>query len=256
MAVLIDSENVRRTLQLHYGSVDLERIIKELLSIADEWGEAIVRQAYGDWGMNPVHGRLYQRMGFQPEMVLTKESGGDRSDMEMALDAHELLLQRAEVEGFMFVTGDSDFRAVIRRCRGRGKKVIVVGFSVNTGRELLAEADQFIALDARLSLIRERVEPGTPPELDLERVILALDDVCSRLPFVHLKYFRDSVLTPTMGVADDLNSRNATIRQLVDQGLVRTGKIPSRDGKNEVTTMVLVRDHPIVMAVLKPKESA
>lgn len=256
LAVFVDSENVRRTLQLHFSRADIAPVIKELHAICGELGQAIVRNAYGDWALNPSHSRLYQNAGFQPILVLTKESGPDRSDMEIALDAFQMLLSQSEIEGFLFVSGDADFRTVIRRIRSRGKKAYVAAFSVNMARELLGEADQAFAIDARLGLIPAPVAAGTPDGLDVERIIRALDDLSSRFPFVHLAHFRDKVMTPEMGAGDDQFSRNAAISSMIQSGFLRTSKQPNRDGSRELTTLELVRDHPVVMEALQNRSGA
>lgn len=253
LAILVDSENVRRTLQLHFQRSDIAPVIKELHDLCGELGVAIVRHAYGDWGLNPSHSRTYQNAGFQPVLVLTKESGPDRSDMEMALDAFQMLLTQQEIDAFVFVSGDADFRAVIRRIRGRGKKAFVAAFSVNMARELMGEADGTYALDARLGYAPSPVASGTPPELDVERVVRALDDVSKRLSFVHLSYFRDRVMTSEMGAGDDAGPRNTALTALIKTGILRAGKQPNREGTGEITTLELIRDHPVVIEALREK---
>jgi uncharacterized protein (TIGR00288 family) len=250
IAVLVDSENVRRTLQLHYPGTSLDAVIRELRAIEDYLGVAAVRTVYGDFAINPEHSRLYQRAGFQPMLVLRKESGSDRSDMEMALDAHEILLGESDIDGFLFVTGDADFLAVLRRVRRKSRKAFVAGFSVTMARELLGEADQPFAIDARMGLIAGRVPEAIPEGLDVARLIRALDNVLSRLPFVHYRYFRDQIITADMGAGDDPNTRNTTLSSLINQGVLALGKQPNRDGTSLVNTLELVRDHPVVIDAL------
>jgi uncharacterized protein (TIGR00288 family) len=251
IAVLVDSENVRRTLQLHYPGTSLDAIIQDIRAIEEYLGEAAIRKVYGDFAVTPDHSRLYQRAGFQPTLVLRKESGSDRSDMEMALDAHEILLGEPDINGFLFVTGDADFLAVLRRVRRKTKKAFVAGFSVTMARELLGEADQPFAIDARMGLVAGRVPEALPEGLDVARLIRALDSVSKRLPFVHYRYFRDSIVTPDMGAGDDPATRNTTLSGLINEGVLALRKQPNLDGTSEVNVLELVRDHPVVVDALQ-----
>lgn len=115
VAVLVDCENVQSA------------IIDEVMRAASKLGRVTLRRGYGnqDSLANKWQEALV-RHGFSPCLQFQCVTRKNTSDIALALDALELLLDR-RADCFVIVSSDSDFVGLCRKLRERGAEVHVFG---------------------------------------------------------------------------------------------------------------------------------
>lgn len=118
------------------------------------------------------------------------------ADLELMLEAQEILLTRASTfDMFLLLTGDGDFRALLRKVRAWGKEVKVVGVagSVNQALQPYCEGEDLLQW-----VLQEKPEAEYNPEQDLKQGIQILGALQVRLPYVASTKARAS-LTEVLG---------------------------------------------------------
>ncbi len=136
LAVLIDAENI--------SAVYIPMIMEK---IAESYGNATVRRAYGDWTTPLLTGwkKVLEASALRPSQQFRHIKGKNTSDAALIMNAMELLHAR-EVNGFCIVSSDSDFTGLAGRIREKG--LSVYGFGMRqTMRAFVAACDEFVYLD-------------------------------------------------------------------------------------------------------------
>ena len=77
----------------------------------------------------------------------TNSQGKNGSDVRLAIDVMDYLGLYREVSTFIIGSGDTDFIPLIQRLRGRGKKVIVLGFEHSVGKLVKRNSGEFKSLE-------------------------------------------------------------------------------------------------------------
>lgn len=266
LAIYVDYENIRKGLQEHFHMIaDPLKVAQAIMRSASGFGRVLTPNVYGDWsephptsGGGRVHSvRQFEATGFQTIMVARKASGQDRTDMRLALDAHEALLLRPELTGFMIVSGDGDYGDLARRMRSREKRVIICGIGLTISRELIAMADPLVTLETLLGLsppLGEVTEPRTETakrQFEWVPFIVAVDQAEKRLPKVVFKYFRDTWLPSKMG-ASEPRERQEIMNEAIAQQIIEVFQAPNpKNQEYPVTCVRLNRGHELVQATLK-----
>lgn len=151
VAILIDVENMHRYLKDEQSFLDLlERI--------GEYGDVRYRRAYANWN-NTQASALYSRMGCELIQTYHPVSGKNTADIQIAVDAMDLLALHADIGCFVLATGDSDFSPLFRRLRERGKAVVGCG-----PRSLLSETVKYHCTYFILANTLRNSEPPRPAE--------------------------------------------------------------------------------------------
>jgi len=164
-AVFIDFENVFYFLKNHYLDpqdphdyvLDLLRSLRDLLK-GNYALESLVLNAYADFDKLPsgAQGPLYL-MGVNTRNVLGTEHK-NAADMQLCIDALEVLYTRPAIGTFVLVGGDRDYIPVIQHLRRQARQVKVVGFRESVSGDLLQLLGQEHFLDARDLLPAERLQ--------------------------------------------------------------------------------------------------
>jgi uncharacterized LabA/DUF88 family protein len=100
--------------------------------------EPLVLNAYADFeriGPAAQLGDLYL-LGANTRNVLGTEHK-NAADMQLCIDALEVLYTRPDIKTFIFMAGDRDYIPVIQHLRRQARRVIVVGFRDSTSGDLL-----------------------------------------------------------------------------------------------------------------------
>lgn len=132
LAVLIDADNASAA------------VAQQLLEEVAKWGTATVRRAYGDWTSQNLSGwkdRLH-RHAIQPIQQFAYTQGKNATDSACIIDAMDLLYA-GNVDGFCFVSSDSDFTRLATRLREAGKIVYGLG-ERKTPAAFVAACDKFV----------------------------------------------------------------------------------------------------------------
>ena len=116
LAVLIDADNV----PAKYAA----KILREIASI----GEPALRRVYGDWSdehlkswREPIHS-----LGLVAHQETANSKGKNASDIGLVIHAMDIL-HSGKFDGFVIVSSDSDFTALVNRLREDGLMVVGIG---------------------------------------------------------------------------------------------------------------------------------
>ncbi|WP_151088989.1 NYN domain-containing protein [Hymenobacter baengnokdamensis] len=164
-AVFIDFENVYYFLKNHYldpqdphdYALDLVRALRDTLK--RELGlDSLVLYAYADFDRLPSgpQGPLYL-MGVDTRNVLGTDHK-NAADMQLCIDALEVLYTRPDIGTFVLVAGDRDYIPVLQHLRRQARQVKVVGFRESVSGDLLLMLGQEHFLDARELLPAGRLQ--------------------------------------------------------------------------------------------------
>ncbi len=116
IAVLIDGDNTSPTL--------VEAILEEIV----KYGNAYVKQVYGDWGRPELNGWKEKCLSYGLVAVqqFAYTAHKNATDMAMTIDAMDLLYSQ-KFDAFFLVSSDSDFTPLAIRIRKNGIKVYGIG---------------------------------------------------------------------------------------------------------------------------------
>ncbi|AMR26777.1 hypothetical protein A0257_06405 [Hymenobacter psoromatis] len=164
-AVFIDFENVYYFLKNHYldpqdphdYALDLVRALRDSLK-RDQGLDSLVLNAYADFDKIPTgpQGPLYL-MGVSTRNVLGTDHK-NAADMQLCIDALEVLYTRPAIGTFVLVAGDRDYIPVLQHLRRQARQVKVVGFRESVSGDLLQMLGQEHFIDARELMPAERLQ--------------------------------------------------------------------------------------------------
>jgi hypothetical protein len=164
-AVFIDFENVYYFLKNHYldpqdphdYALDLVRALRDALK-REQGLDSLVLNAYADFDKIPTgpQGPLYL-MGVSTRNVLGTDHK-NAADMQLCIDALEVLYTRPAIGTFVLVAGDRDYIPVLQHLRRQARQVKVVGFRESVSGDLLQMLGQEHFIDARQLLPAERLQ--------------------------------------------------------------------------------------------------
>lgn len=270
IALFVDYENIHISLNNEYHfALDVEKLIPLIKERIEEHGEILVQKAYADWEDYPQVQSKLDRLGITPQYVLSKKisrkerdgnirvvSRKNSSDIAMALDIQQMLYERAEIDLFVLVTGDRDFIVPIRRLRGQQKGVIVFGVKQTTSGDLLdvlPGQGSFISIESLLGIeavYRPKTSDYSSPDFDWIPFVSRMDELEKHLPFVALKYLRDTILTESLGCGFSVDSKTRFLNEAITRGILQTDKVPNPNRHDTFTTTCkLNRNHPLVREI-------
>jgi hypothetical protein len=164
-AVFIDFENVYYFLKNHYldpqdphdYALDLVRALRDTLK-RELSLDSLMLYAYADFDRLPSgpQGPLYL-MGVDTRNVLGTDHK-NAADMQLCIDALEVLYTRPDIGTFVLVAGDRDYIPVLQHLRRQARQVKVVGFRESVSGDLLLMLGQEHFIDARQLLPAERLQ--------------------------------------------------------------------------------------------------
>jgi hypothetical protein len=146
IGILWDIENVKPPLGLNYVQMIIDAVCAD--------GRLSYAMAFGDWSNASIKGIADEMAASNFELIHTPH-GRKKNSSDMSLVAHgvELIFQYPNIERFVLVSGDGDFRPLLLTQKKHGKETWVVCDVNNSASEdLVKMADH--ALDYR-DLIKE-----------------------------------------------------------------------------------------------------
>lgn len=106
-------------------------------------------RAYADWRHFPDYQDAVIRLGIEARQSPSyRYQGKNATDVQMAIEATDLVHTRPELEVFILLSGDSDFTPLVHLLHERGRKVVGTGASGAVSRHLEAVCDEFVLYDA------------------------------------------------------------------------------------------------------------
>jgi uncharacterized LabA/DUF88 family protein len=195
IAVFIDFDNieigVKSTLNEHFD-------VGVVLDGIKERGEVVTKIAYADW----TRAGEYSRNLTQHAIRLVQRNltpGGDKNgaDINLALDALEMVFTHQHINAYVIVGGDSDFLSLVEKLKQYDKKVFVVGGRAFTSVILQRNCHEFIAYE---NLNRSK----RPAAVRADRPVVAttVAPISQAFPIVRraLKILSDREVTPQTGL--------------------------------------------------------
>jgi hypothetical protein len=140
IAILWDIENVTP------GSTD-NLFVQSLMDYAESLGRVVTSYAYADWSkpgfrsLGPILATYNFFMLHVPYKKARSNKNG--SDMQLVSDAFDLLRFFEHIDTYLLITGDSDFRPLLRSLRKSGKEIHIVCDFKTAAKDLLEQADSF-----------------------------------------------------------------------------------------------------------------
>ena len=194
IAVFIDFDNieigVKSTLNEHFD-------VGIVLDGIKERGEVVTKIAYADW----TRAGEYSRNLTQHAIRLVQRNltpGGDKNgaDINLALDALEMVFTHEHINAYVIVGGDSDFLSLVEKLKQYDKKVFVVGGRAFTSVILQRNCHEFIAYE-NLNRSRKPAAKGERPV-----AATAAAPISQAFPIVRraLKILLDREVTPQTGL--------------------------------------------------------
>jgi hypothetical protein len=253
--VLIDYENVYWSLKNNYGfSLEPGMLVDGVRNLIGRQGHVVLMLAYADFDHSEFKGLQteLQRRSVEPRHVYSVNSEEDRrknaADIELSLDALELVYTRLDIDYYCLVCGDRDVIQVIKKLHTRRKQVHVIGVERTTSKDLKQFADAFSSVERILGIEEMTAKAGeiiTPDLAFLIKKVNCLEQ--SRMAFVGLKLVTTRVLA-------SLRDPQSVVSQAISEGILETYKVPNPSNNDFPTTACrLNRAHPFVEATLEAK---
>ncbi|GAB3587281.1 NYN domain-containing protein [Hymenobacter daeguensis] len=176
-AVFIDFENIYYFLKNHFHDPpDLNDIVLDIVrSLREELGkkslDSLISYAYADFERlaTAPQGALYL-MGVSTRNVLGTDHK-NAADMQLCIDALEVMYTRPEIGTFVLVAGDRDYIPVLQHLRRQARQVLVAGFRESVSGDLLQNIGAAQFLDARSLLAASKVAELEKRRADRQRTI-------------------------------------------------------------------------------------
>ncbi|MFD1468917.1 NYN domain-containing protein [Hymenobacter caeli] len=154
-AVFVDFENVYYFLKNHFHDPpDLNDYVLALVrklreTLAQQGLDCLVLNAYADFERlaTAPQGGLYL-MGVATRNVLGTHHK-NAADMQLCIDALEVLYTRPDIGTFVLVAGDRDYIPLLQHLRRQARQVLVAGFREATSGDLLQNLGPQHFIDAR-----------------------------------------------------------------------------------------------------------
>lgn len=176
-AVFIDFENVYYFLKNHFHDpsdlndivLDIIRSLREKLSATGL--DSLISYAYADFERlaTAPQGALYL-MGVSTRNVLGTDHK-NAADMQLCIDALEVMYTRPDIGTFVLVAGDRDYIPVLQHLRRQARQVLVAGFRESVSGDLLQNIGAAQFIDARNLLTPARVQQLEKRRTDRQRSI-------------------------------------------------------------------------------------
>ncbi|MCB2408907.1 NYN domain-containing protein [Hymenobacter lucidus] len=162
--ILVDYENFYYYFKNNYPSLpDPQECVLEAIRGLREYLrkelkiEPIILNAYADFeriGPAAQLGDLYL-LGANTRNVLGTQHK-NAADMQLCIDALEVLYTRSDIQTFVFMAGDRDYIPVIQHLRRQARRVVVVGFRDSTSGGTYSRLSERIASSIRSCYSRRR----------------------------------------------------------------------------------------------------
>jgi uncharacterized protein (TIGR00288 family) len=179
--IMVDYENIHYGIQKQDGDPDPKMLIEAIRTLSADYGEIKNITAYADW---ELLGKSCQR-NIQRELVqldvetryLINMRGKNTADMRVANEIRDLIEKglgnREEVDVIVLVTGDRDFREIVKTAQERGKKVVLVALKNGLSRDLENVASEVKYLDEyiRIEPKKEKKNEADPRKKTIQIII-------------------------------------------------------------------------------------
>ncbi|MDY6916444.1 MAG: NYN domain-containing protein [Chloroflexota bacterium] len=269
MALFLDYENIHIGMETTFGAApDVRVLVRAIQDHFSRYGSIIIGKAYGDWERFMGVPAAFQREQVEPVYIGAKRLfpsdatvrpgvAKNAADIQLALDAQELLFSRPNISNYILVSGDYDFVPLVIRLHQHSKRVCVCGIEKRTSRDLRDLAgDDFVSVDELLGLRALNV-----PKLatvDWYAFVSYLDRrERGSMPFIGRKLFARELPSAVVGRFDTKEGRENVVGEAVVAGMVDLYYVPNpRVAGTQTAAVRLNRDHEFVKSTLSSQTAA
>jgi hypothetical protein len=172
VAVMIDYENIARSLNKQGYSVDPATLARGLAEQAKSFGQVVDSRAYADWDqfleVREPDGRIVRRSAQRAFREANIETfyvlpGPNSSDVQLARDVEVMLNAPNCPDAFIIASGDGDFCGTIDGIRRRGKEAWVWSVRSATRADLIERASRHDWIEDLLNLNAVERARSAPP---------------------------------------------------------------------------------------------
>ncbi|MBV6627553.1 MAG: NYN domain-containing protein [Rivularia sp. (in: Bacteria)] len=126
--------------------------------------------AYADWSNSRLHRirKNIQELGIEPMQIFGFSNHKNAADIQLVIDAVELIHSKPSLEVFAIVSGDGGFSCLAKKLHEYGKIVIGCAYNNHTNKLLPAVCDYFVRLPDPVNYRNEVNHPSStvePPQL-------------------------------------------------------------------------------------------
>lgn len=268
VCVFIDWENIEKTTKQEYGSIlNFSEFVKVIREVAISNKSRLVGiHAYGDFdkGTAGLMSTLVN-LGIEPRHVVTKtaqEYLKGSTDIKLSLDILETMYNFPHITDFLFVSGDSDLRHVIKRLQKHGKTLRLMGFQSYTSQFIIDMCTEFVSLDDYPQIMRKETQTEKEQKSALllsdkyvHIIIKQLDrlEKVNSKDFIGLNYFRKRLIGHFPNNATQISD---ALTASLDYDILSVYQVANPQDKDHPTRACkLNRSHQVVQYVLKNSNS-
>ena len=142
-AVFVDLENMAINPDPDHPTFDLALVMKQVRFLSNP----IVRMGFADWSKLPQFARSFVLQGFDQIQATYVTGSKNSADMQLCVDALEVVLMRKEIQAVFLVSGDADFTPLARAIRRQGRQVIGIGWRDKVSVVFRRSCDRFFAYE-------------------------------------------------------------------------------------------------------------
>lgn len=262
-ALFLDYENIHIGMQTTFGAIpDVHILVEAIKQHFSKYGTIIIGKAYGDWERFVGVPAALQREQIEPVYIGAKRSFGSESglrpgvaknaaDIQLALDAQELIFTRSNINTFILISGDYDFVPLVIRLHNNSKLVCLSGIQARTSRDLKQlVGDDFVSIDELLGL--KALSVPKVPTVDWYAFVKYLDQwERGSMPFIARKLFTSKLPPSVIGKFDSTEGRQMVVGEALAAGIVELHYVPNPNLPGTQTAAVrLNREHDFVQSIV------
>lgn len=231
-ALFLDYENIHIGMQTTFGAIpDVHVLAEAIRKRFAQDATIIIGKAYGDWERFVGVPAALQREQIEPVYIGAKRNVGsdttfrpgvakNAADIQLALDAQELIYTRPNVSNYILISGDYDFVPLVMRLHENSKRVCLSGIEARTSRELRALVNEdFVSIDELLGL----KALGIPqmPSVDWYALVKYLAQwEGGSMPFIGRKYFINKLPPAILGRYCNDDGRQMVVGEAIAAGII------------------------------------
>ncbi|WP_218963832.1 NYN domain-containing protein [Nostoc linckia] len=145
--ILYDIENLTMGNKNPNFKFSLTKIIKQINEI-ELVDKIAIQCAYADWSnsnLKTIKSDV-QKLGIEPIQIFGFSFQRNAADIQLTIDAVELIHSRPSLQVFVIVSGDGAFASLAKKLHEYGKTVIGCAYKNQTNKVLAAVCDYFISI--------------------------------------------------------------------------------------------------------------
>ena len=150
-AVFYDVENLNAVFSPKGQKLQLDEIHRRILAL-DMVNGISIQKAYADWAQpsNRSLRNFILQIGIEPVQIFNtnqKDKLKNAADVNLIIDAVELIMRNPEIENYVIASGDGIFAFLAKKLHSYGKRVIGCGFEKNSNIIFKNACDIFLELE-------------------------------------------------------------------------------------------------------------